>query len=272
MRRLHSLRVGTAGVPLVFCHGLFGQGRNWQQIAKALAGPDGERARCLLLDLPDHGRSPRTTAFSYEVYADAVTAELRRWAQAGPVVLVGHSLGGKVAMLVALAHPDLVARLAVLDISPRYYRGGRWFLDYIAALKALPLDEITTRAEADRALAPAVPEAHIRAFLLQNLRRHGDQWRWQANLDGLAKMGTRRSGPAGWPAAEAASYPPFEKPVLWMGGSQSGYITSSDRPAMQALFPMVRQVTVKGAGHWLHTEEPEVVVTALRRFARIPAS
>lgn len=270
-RRLHHLRVGTSGVPITFCHGLFGQGRNWHQIAKALAGPNADRARCLLLDLPDHGRSPWSTAFSMDAYADAVGFELRRWEHGDPGVLVGHSLGGKVAMLVALAHPDLVRRLAVVDIAPRHYRGNPWFLDYIGAMKAIPLDGLGGRGDADRALAPAVPDPSVRAFLLQNLRRHHNQWYWQVNFDGLAEFGTRRSSPAGWPAAQAASYPPYTKSVLWLRGAQSGYITAHDEPAMKALFPNVRRVTVKGAGHWVHSDQPEVVTEALRRFARVPA-
>lgn len=270
-RRLHHLRVGNGGVRITFCHGLFGQGRNWHQIAKALAGPKGDRACCQLLDLPDHGRSPWSTAFSMDAYADAVAFELRRWDQGQPGVLVGHSLGGKVAMLVALAHPDLVRRLAVVDIAPRHYRSNPWFLEYMAAMKAIPLDSIRSRADADRALAPTVPEPSTRAFLLQNLRRHRDKWYWQVNFDGLAEFGTRRSSPAGWPAAEVATFPPYTKPVLWLGGAQSDYIHTHDEPAMKALFPNVRRITVKGAGHWVHSDQPAVVTEALRRFARIPA-
>lgn len=270
-RRLHHLRVGTAGTRITFCHGLFGQGRNWHQIAKALSGPHQDRARCLLLDLPDHGRSPWSLAFSVDAYADAVAFELRRWNQGEPGVLVGHSLGGKVAMLVALAHPDLVRRLAVVDIAPRHYRGGHWYLDYIAAMKAIPLEHLSSRSEADRALAATVPDPTVRAFLLQNLRQRRGKWYWQANLDGLAELGTRRSSPAGWPAAEVASYPAYPKPVLWIAGSESGYVTHHDEAPMKALFPKVRQITVKGAGHWVHSEAPEVMVEALRRFARIPA-
>ncbi len=172
---LHHLRVGTAGARITFCHGLFGQGRNWHQIAKALSGPNQDRARCLLLDLPDHGRSPWSMAFSVDAYADAVAFELRRWNQGEPGVLVGHSLGGKVAMLVALAHPDLVRRLAVVDIAPRHYRAGHWYLDYIAAMKAIPLEHLSSRSEADRALAETVPDPTVRAFLLQNLRQHRRQ-------------------------------------------------------------------------------------------------
>ena len=174
-------------------------------------------------------------------------------------------------MLVALAHPDLVRRLAVVDIAPRHYRAGHWYLDYIAAMKAIPLEHLSSRSEADRALGcdragpdraglPAAEPAPARG-----------KWYWQANLDGLAEFGTRRSSPAGWPAAEVASYPAYPKPVLWIAGSESGYVTHHDEAAMKALFPKVRQITVKGAGHWVHTEAPEVMIEALRRFARIPA-
>src|SRR4051812_50162666 len=116
---LNTLSVGTAGPRIAFLHGLFGQGRNWNQIAKAVSGADGTDARCLLVDLPDHGRSTWSQEFSLDAYADAVAATLRSAAPGERWAVVGHSLGGKVAMVLALRHPRLVDRLRVVDTAPQ---------------------------------------------------------------------------------------------------------------------------------------------------------
>ncbi|MBK8469912.1 MAG: alpha/beta fold hydrolase [Candidatus Phosphoribacter sp.] len=265
--RLHTLAVGTAGPRIAFLHGLFGQGRNWSQIARLLVGPTEDQARCLLLDLPDHGRSPWTDHFSLQAYAATVAAHLRAVGAGERWAIVGHSLGGKVAMLVALSQPDLVERLAVMDIAPRTYDSHDWVLDYIDALRDLPLADLADRAAADQALSVAVPQPSVRAFLLQNLRRHGHTWHWQVNLDVLAGGGPGGTTVGDWPAADATAYRPFRRPVLWVGGAESPYIAEADVPAMRALFPRVRQVTVNDAGHWLHAEQPQIVAEILRRFA-----
>ena len=264
---LHTLTVGTAGRRVAFLHGLFGQGRNWQQVAKALAGPDGTEARCTLVDLPDHGRSPWTHEFSWEGYADAVASTLRGIDPEAGWTVVGHSLGGKTAMLLALRHRDLVERLVVVDIAPKSYGSLERFEGYIREMQSLPLGQLTSRADAESRFDE--PDPGVKAFLLQNLRRHGDGWRWQANLDLVAADADRGSGSliAGWPVA-VGDVEPFQGPVLWLAGGDSRYVKDGDAPAMRALFPRVRQVTVKGASHWVHTDAPEVVVESLRRFVR----
>jgi pimeloyl-ACP methyl ester carboxylesterase len=271
MTALHTHSVGTAGPRIAFLHGLFGQGRNWSQIAKALAGPDGTGARCTLIDLPDHGRSPWSETFSFEAYADAVAGTLRRIDPAAGWMVVGHSLGGKTAMLMALQHPDLVAKLVVVDIAPRDYGSLERFSGYIEEMEGLPLQELSSRADAEARFQE--PDPGVKAFLLQNLRRHGDSWRWQANLDLFAADAARGhdSVIAGWPAS-AAGLEPFGGPVLWVAGEQSHYIRPQDAEAMRALFPRTRLITVKGATHWVHTDAPGIVVEALRRFAGIPAA
>jgi pimeloyl-ACP methyl ester carboxylesterase len=264
---LHTHSIGTAGPRIAFLHGLFGQGRNWSQIAKALAGPDGTGARSTLVDLPDHGRSPWSQEFSFEGYAAAVADTLRAIDADASWVVVGHSLGGKVAMLLALQHPELVSRLVVVDIAPKSYGSLERFSGYIEEMQRLPLRELTNRGDAEARFEE--PNAGVKAFLLQNLRRHGDSWRWQANLDLFAAdaaSGTE-SVIAAWPES-AAQLAPFAGPVLWIAGSDSTYISDADLPAMRELFPKVRQLTVKGATHWVHTDAPEIVVEALRLFIR----
>ena len=162
--RLHVTRVGEQGPVIAFCHGLFGQGRNWTQIAKGLSADH----RVLLIDMPNHGRSPWTESFDYLDLADSVAAELE---EVGPVTLVGHSMGGKIAMCVALRHPELVERLAVVDVSPVAYDSGREFVGYIETMRGLDLTALDRREQADEALREAVPNPTVRSFLLQNLRR-----------------------------------------------------------------------------------------------------
>jgi pimeloyl-ACP methyl ester carboxylesterase len=254
----HVRTIGDHGSPVVFLHGLFGQGRNWTQIGKTLAGEH----RVTLVDLPHHGRSPSSESFEYE---DVVAQVAQLLSSDDPVALVGHSLGGKVAMLLTLLHPDLVERLCVVDMSPVDYEkspaGG--LARYAQALLALDLDAIDSREDADRALAAEVDEPTVRAFLLQNLRRDGDGWRWQANLEVLERD---MEEIAEWPDELVADAAPYEGPVLWLAGGRSDYVTDDYVPAMSRWFPKVRRVTVKQAGHWVHSEEPEIVIEALQRF------
>lgn len=249
-------RVVGEGPAVAMCHGLFGQGRNWNQIAKAIAADPGRE--CILLDMPNHGRSPWTEEFDYLAAADLVAEDL---AEDGPLSLIGHSMGGKIAMLVALRHPELVERLVVVDISPVDYAGLSQFDAFVAAMRGLDLDGLEDRRAADHALTPAVPDNVIRGFLLQNLRQTEGRWVWQMNLDTL---GSGLDAVGGWPEIEGS----YDGPVLWIGGQNSPYIKPEYAEAMRQLFPRVRQATVKNAGHWVHSEQPETFVALLRNFLR----
>ncbi|MGI8645029.1 MAG: alpha/beta fold hydrolase [Nocardioides sp.] len=252
---LYTRTWGDHGSRVVLCHGLFGQGRNWTQVAKALATDH----RVLLVDLPDHGRSPWTDRFDYLAAADRVADLLGD----EPAALVGHSMGGKVAMIAALAHPQAVERLCVVDVAPVVYPDGSEFEGFVAAMRDLDLASLQTRDEADTLLSPAIPAPTVRAFLLQNLRREGEVWRWQLNLDVLGDdLDTIR----GWPEDAVAALDPFPGPVLWVAGERSDYIQDDHAATMERWFPRVRRVTVRGAGHWVHAERPAVVVEVLRRF------
>ena len=257
----YARALGDGGSRVVFLHGLFGQGRNWTQIGKALA----DRHRVLLVDLPHHGRSGWEADFDYLRVADQVAALLDA---ADPVALVGHSLGGKVAMVLALRHPELVERLCVVDVSPVVYDHLSEFEKYVAAMRGLDLGSLKERGEADAALVAAVPDPTVRGFLLQNLRRDGDTWRWQANLEVL---GAALSTIGGWPESRLAGLPPYAGPVLWVAGARSPYVRPEYAAAMDRWFPGNRKVTVKDAGHWVHSEQPEVFGEVLRRFVEAPA-
>lgn len=251
---LYSTELGTSGERIAFCHGLFGQGRNWMTIAKALV----DQFRVTLVDLPNHGRSAWTDQVSYAQMADAVGDLLG--GEGEPLTLVGHSMGGKVAMALALQRPELVQRVCVIDIAPVRYQRLSSFANYVRGMRALDLGHLPDRAMAEKQLQRYVPEAVVRGFLLQNLRRDGHGWRWQMNLD---LLGNHLDDLADWPDLHADPYP---GPALWLAGARSDYITSDYAPAMRDFFPRVRLVTVKQAGHWVHSERPDVVVATLRKF------
>jgi pimeloyl-ACP methyl ester carboxylesterase len=251
---LHRTEIGESGSRVVLCHGLFGQGKNWTQVAKALSVDH----RVLLLDMPNHGRSPWTERFDYLELADLVAAEL----DDEPVALVGHSMGGKIAMCLALRHPGLVERLAVVDVAPVAYESGREFVGYIETMRAMDLGGLERRDQAEEALREPVPNPVVRSFLLQNLRRTDDGWHWQANLD---LLGEHMADLVGWPG-DALGEATYDGPVLWVGGARSDYISDAHAPEMDRRFPRNRRVLVKGAGHWVHSEQPDVFLEVLRRF------
>jgi pimeloyl-ACP methyl ester carboxylesterase len=268
--RLAVRTLGESGPLVVFVHGLFGQGRNWTTIAKGLA----DSHRVTLIDLPNHGHSPWTDRVDYLDMAKMVATELEHLGE--PVTLVGHSMGGKVAMQLALRRPELLRALVVVDIAPVEYplRGGRTddpdeeaapFAAYIEAMRALDLGELQTREDADAALQAAVPNRMVRSFLLQSLIREGlgadGGWRWRLNLGLLERdLGELRGFPEPPPGVT------FDGPVLCISGANSTYVLDEDRPHMVALFPGIRLVRIKNAGHWVHSEQPEIFLETLRRF------
>ncbi|HEY3338899.1 MAG TPA: alpha/beta fold hydrolase [Propionicimonas sp.] len=258
MAGLHTELVGTGRPRFAFLPGLFGRGRNWSQVAQALAA---EGYASVLFDLPDHGQSAWTTEFSYPGMAQAVADELDlRLGSAANIILVGHSMGGKVAMLTALNHPELVAALVVIDIAPGASDQVHTFGPLVAAMRSLDLAALTSRADADERMRAAVPDDAVRLFLLQNLRRKGG-WHWQQNLsllgDSLARIGD-------WPDPGDVSYP---GPVLWLTGDRSDYVKPEHAATMTRLFPAVNHQVVADAGHWVHADQPQAVIDALLAVA-----
>jgi pimeloyl-ACP methyl ester carboxylesterase len=185
-------------------------------------------------------------------------------------------MGGKVAMQLALREPGLLRALVVVDIAPVEYpvSGGRTddpdeeaspFAAFIAAMRALDLDALETRADADDALRSAVPSRMVRSFLLQSLVREGagadGGWSWRLNLELLERdLGELRGFPEPPPGAR------YDGPVLWIAGANSHYVLPEDRARMEELFPNTRLVRVKKAGHWVHSEQPEVFLETVERF------
>ena len=250
--------VEAASACVIFVHGLLGRGKNLLSAAKALT----PEAWSLLLDLPDHGASEWSEVFSYEAYAQAVAEACREHIEQAKqrgqtICLVGHSLGGKVAMVLALLYPDLLDRLVVVDIAPTR-RLGSGFEHIFFAIKSLDLASLTHRRDADALLAREIPEHAVRGFVLQNLRSDSKGFYWQPNIE---LLGENLAEIAGFPNLEGHTYPGS---VLWLAGELSPYIRDDDRPVMQSLFPAVRKVTIRGAGHWVHADKPEEFVQILR--------
>jgi pimeloyl-ACP methyl ester carboxylesterase len=233
-----------SGPPLAILHGLFGSGRNWTTIAKRLA----ERRRVIAFDLRNHGSSAWAETMTYEEMAEDVRVSLaargcRRFA------LLGHSMGGKVAMVLALRDRASVERLVVADIAPVAYSPR--YLGVVRAMRGLDLAGIKRRAEADAALASAVPDTAERGFLLQNLVFEGGRARWRINLDAI-----ERAMPAlvGFPPVARGTI--YDGPALFVAGGRSDYLRREHEPQIRRLFPNARVACIPEAGHWLHAEAP----------------
>ncbi len=252
---LHAAEAGTdggAGPPVALLHGLFGAAGNFAAIQRRLA----TTRRVIAFDLRNHGDSPHDPAMSTLAMAEDVLDSLAALGVPS-AALVGHSMGGKVAMRAALLRPDRVSRLLVADIAPvRYDPAFRGIAD---AMLALPLGPGLTRAAAEAALAPAVPDPAVRGFLLQNLRL-GPAPAWRI---GLQEIAAALPGIEGWDAPSGARYP---GPVLMLRGERSDYVRPEHRPAVRALFPAARFMTLKGAGHWLHADAPDAFVEVVQAF------
>jgi len=253
---LHTIEAGQ-GPPVALLHGLFGSARNLGVVQRALA----PRFRVLALDLRNHGASPHAAAMDYKAMAVDVLETLDQRA-ALPAALVGHSMGGKAAMMAALSQPEQVERLVVADIAPVAYEHHN--AEIVATLAGLTLSPGLTRAAADAALAEAVPNAGLRAFLLQNLVS-GAHPGWRIGLREIA---------VAMPVIEGWDTPPdvtYRGPALFIAGAASDYVLPEHRPAIRALFPAARFVTLKHAGHWLHADNPAGFVAVLEAFLQASA-
>lgn len=253
---LNALYVGHGHPRVAFLHGLFGQGKNWKAIANGLQ----PELDSILFDLPNHGRSGWTDAFSYTSMADRV-ADCISGRFDGPAVVVGHSMGGKTAMMLALRHPQLVRALVVVDIAPDNSSHGYGFEQLTEAMRHAHLDGVTDRAQVDAELAKSIPDDKVRSFLLQNLHRTMGGFRWQPNLELISASLPLISG---WDVP--AGVRPFEKPVLWMRGAESDYVRDEHVRPMTRMFPRTELVTIPGAGHWVNADAPGAVIEALREF------
>jgi pimeloyl-ACP methyl ester carboxylesterase len=250
---LHATSRGDGPV-LVLLHGLFGQSGNFGAVQRRLAAAG---RRVVALDLRNHGASPHAPGMDYRTLAADVHETLGSMGLL-PCAVLGHSMGGKAAMALALQHPEAVARLCVADIAPVRYRPH--LVTYASAMRDINLFPGMTRSDADAALAPTVADAGERAFLLSNLLLAKEP-RWRIGLEEIiAGMDDIQD----WPVIPA---PPFAGPTLFLTGARSRYVQPEHRPAVAALFPAARFVTLKNAGHWLHADDPEGFLAVVEAFA-----
>lgn len=260
---------GAARQRLVVLHGLFGSNANWRQLAAQWSARRSD-VEVHLLSARNHGRSGHADVMTYPAMADDLAAYLAPLPAVDNVVLLGHSMGGKTAMYLALAQPRLVSRLVVADMVPTTYADFAAHVAYAHAMRALDLVRLRTRAELERQLALAVPDRATRAFLMTNLVRVDDAepargFRWLLNIDVLARTAVLETLRA-WP--ETHQFAPFAGPVLFLRGGNSNYVSeTSFAAARRSLFPRAELATVAGAGHWLHAEKPNEVVEQVERFA-----
>lgn len=251
-------RDGVAGVglPVLLIHGLFGSAANWHGIARRLA----VGREILVPNLRNHGDSPWGEPMDYPAMAADLVALLDR--QGIPQAhLVGHSLGGKVAMWLALTEPERVGSLVVAEMAPVTY--GERFGRLISTLMALPLADLRDRGDADRRLSEDIASPSVRAYLLQNLILDEDrQWRWRLNLPVLARS---LDAILGFPDPAGRQ---FQGPALFLYGGRSDYLTGAALPRIRALFPLARLRPIPEAGHWIYADQPEAFSAAVAAFLK----
>lgn len=248
----------AANPPLLILHGLFGSGRNWGSIARTL----GETWHVHALDLPDHGRSPWSDSpLTYPYMARMVLHFMDSHGMTEATV-VGHSMGGKTAMSMALTAPERISALVVVDIAPVPY-GPREHLSYIHAMQSVDVSTMNRRAEVEAMLTDSIPTDMIRKFLMQNLvaDEATGGLRWQINLDLLAGS---MDGLMDFPIE--ADWEPYGEAAYFLAGGASDYLLPEHEPAVRRLFLDSVIERIPGAGHWLHAEYPKVFIDKVGAF------
>ena len=249
--KLFFQEYGT-GQPLIILHGMLGTLDNWHTLSKRFAAS----YRVLAADLRNHGRSPHSNTLTYAAMAEDVL-ELMDNQQLDSSHVIGHSMGGKVGMTLALSNPTRVSKLIVVDIAPRSYR--RSHDELLDALMSVNLSLFQSRQQVDETLAARIPDRAIRLFLLKNLARDGSgSFFWKADLTTISKSDAELSTEIDAPA-------PFLKPTLFIKGKRSDYIVDSDTPSIHRLFPNTRIVSID-AGHWIHAESPALFADVVQEF------
>ena len=242
-----------SGRPIVILHGLFGSLVNWETICEALE----QHFEVYALDLRNHGDSPHGDRFDYGIMAD----DLKRFIlqrQLSDSIILGHSLGGKVAMTFAVTYPEDVAKLIVVDIAPKTYPADK--TDIIDAMLTLELSRLFTLKQVVEALAVKIPDLPTRYFLVKNIVRNPDDgFRWKINLKGIRDNITELS--KGLPQGMT-----FNKPTLFIRGVLSTYIEDRDFSLINRFFPQSQVLAITGAGHWVHIDAPEEFIRAVLSF------
>ena len=242
---------GGAGTPLLIAHGLFGTARNWGVLAKRLA----DERQVVSVDMRNHGSSFRAASNTYGDMAGDLARVIENGGDSANVL--GHSMGGKAAMMLALSRPELVEKLVVADIAPVGYSHSQ--LDKITAMQAVDLSVVERRRDADEQLVELVKDPSLRSFLLQSLTLGEGGASWKLNLDAL---GAAMADVIGFPDVDAT----FEGEVLFLHGGNSDYVQPAHHDHILSLFPNASFEMIEGAGHWLHAEKPREFEAAVRGF------
>jgi len=243
--KLHYRSYGAEFSPvLIILHGLLGSSDNWHSFGQKFS----EQFHTFTLDARNHGRSPHCDIFNYQVMAEDVIEFIEEH-KLSSIFLLGHSMGGKTAALIALLHPELVDKLIVVDIAPKSYKSHH---DQVFdALTSLDLNTFQYRKDIDEALTLKIPETSVRQFLMKNLARDESiGFRWKMNLEIIEKNYNRIN-------EELPRDKQFNKPALFIRGSNSNYIQIDDLQLIGQLFPKAELVTIKDAGHWVHVDAQE---------------
>lgn len=248
---LNTVSMGEGAVPLLIVHGLFGSARNWRVLQKRLAVD----RQVITVDMRNHGDSFWHEDHSYEAMADDLAEVIE--AYGGEADVLGHSMGGKAAMVMALREPLALRRLIVADIAPVAY--GHTQVGHIAAMQSVDMSSVMRRAEADIQLAQTVADPALRAFFLQSLALGEKGARWQLNLDAL---GEDMHKIMGFPALEQT----FSSPTLFLNGGNSDYVLPEMHGDIRRRFPFAEFSAIDGAGHWLHAEKPREFQAAIEAF------
>lgn len=243
------------GRPLIILHGIFGISDNWVTIGKRLAS----KFSVFIPDLRNHGQSPHSSTFNYTAMSDDLQEFIEEHRLELPVI-VGHSMGGKVAMTYVLEHPENVEKLVVVDISPRRYPGRNVHFDMINAMMGVDFDHVSTRSEVESLLERSIPDHRIRLFVLKNLyRKTRHSFDWRLNLKAL-------SDNMDYVFEGIESFNQYNGPTLFVKGGQSDYISSDDSALIHSLFPQAVIETIPGASHWVHADSPDALCRILSTF------
>ena len=253
--KLYSQKMGS-GDPFIILHGLFGSSDNWLTIAKQLS----DNFTIHLIDARNHGKSPHTDQFGY----DNMARDVREYMEdhnLKDVILMGHSMGGKTAMKIALEYPMRVRKLIVADIAPRKYAiVHNSIVETLLSIKPVTLQ---SREEADKQLSQSISSSAVRKFLLKNLNRNKDnEFEWQINLTAICHNLDELG-------AEITSLNKYEKDVLFLKGELSDYITPDDESEIKSLFPKAQIISIPRSTHWLHAENPDTFLYEIIKFLQI---
>jgi pimeloyl-ACP methyl ester carboxylesterase len=248
--------IAGSGPPLVVLHGLFGSATNWRSVARALADTHEVHA----LDLRNHGASPWNASMDYDAMADDVRHYIDSH-QLQNVTVMGHSMGGKTAMALALAHPECLERLIVVDIAPHSYRDA--LSSYAQAMRSVDLMAAASRTEVQRQLQGLLPDASVAPFLVQNLIQRNEHFDWRINL---AAITTCMPSLVDFPAALKKCR--FTKSTTVIAGALSDYVPDGDVSSFAPMFPQLQVDVIGGAGHWVHADKPQEFVAAVQRALR----